>query len=321
MAVHTKLSKSDINKILRNYNIGQLKSFSGIKDGIENTNYKLETSYKNYVITIYEDRVKKKNLPFFLNLMLNCKKAEINCPEPVHDINGKLINSFKRKKLSIFSFLNGASKKKWMKNHCFEVGKILALFHKANKRNKIHIPNDFSLAFWKSLFYKISKKDLERIIPGSSSVLTNEINFIEKNWPESLPSGIIHADLFPDNVFFFKSKISGILDFYFSCHDFLLYDLAVTVNAWCFINGKYVKKNFDNLIEGYKTIRNLNKNEKKNFNVMLRGASLRFLLTRIYDSINRKESKFIKKKDPKEFFSILNFHILLEKGFNYFNKL
>ena len=253
--------------------------------------------------------------------MLKCKKTAINCPEPVYDIEGKLINNFRKKHFSIFSFLNGNSKKKWIKNDCFKVGKILALFHTINKRNKMHIPNDFSLAFWKSIIYKISKKDLEKIIPGLSSLLMNEINFIETNWPKLLPSGIIHADLFPDNVFFFKNKISGILDFYFSCHDFLLYDLAITVNAWCFINGKYNKKNFDNLIRGYQTIRTLNKNEKKNFNIILRGASLRFLLTRIYDSIHKKESKFIKKKDPKEFFNILNFHILLQEDYNYFNKL
>ena len=318
MAVHTKLSKRDILEILSVYKVGNLINFSGIQDGIENTNYKIRTTKNNYVLTIFEERVNKKYLPFFLNLMLNCDKKNISCPKPILDSNDNLINSFNQKKIAIFSFLNGKSKKSWTEINCFDVGKILGQFHFVNKNLKKKINNEFSLDFWKKIFKKMSKSKLDSLIPGIHELLKTELEFLDQNWPKDLPKGIIHADLFPDNVFFDRKTISGILDFYFSCHDFLIYDLAVTINAWCFNKGKFNQSFFNQIVKGYQSKRILTEKEKIQFNIILRGASLRFLLTRLYDSINTKKNSIVVLKDPIEYYAILIFHIKSEQGFNYF---
>ena len=318
MAVHTKLSKRDILDILSIYKVGNLINFSGIRDGIENTNYKIKTTKNDYVLTIFEERVNKKYLPFFLNLMLNCDKKEISCPKPILDSKYNLINSFNQKKIAIFSFLSGKSKKSWSEINCFDVGKILGQFHSANKNLKKKITNEFSLDFWKKIFKKMSKSKLDSLIPGIHELLETELEFLHLNWPKNLPKGIIHADLFPDNVFFDKKKISGILDFYFSCYDFLIYDLAITINAWCFNKGKFNQSFFNKIIKGYQSERKLTEIEKTQFNIIIRGASLRFLLTRLYDSINTKKNSIVTLKDPIEYYSILIFHIKSDEGFNYF---
>ena len=318
MAVHTKLSKRDILEILSVYKVGNLINFSGIQDGVENTNYKIKTTKNNYILTIFEERVNQKHLPFFLNLMLNCNKKEISCPKPILDSNCKLINSFNQKKIAIFSFLNGKSKKSWSEIDCFDIGKILGKFHFANKNLKKKITNEFSLDFWKKIFKKMSKSKLDSLIPDIHELLKTELEFLEQNWPKNLPKGIIHADLFPDNVFFERKTISGILDFYFSCHDFLIYDLAVTTNAWCFNKGKFNQSFFNQIVKGYQSKRILTKKEKTKFNIILRGASLRFLLTRLYDSINTKKNSIVVLKDPIEYYTILVYHIKSEQGFNYF---
>ncbi|MAI60279.1 MAG: homoserine kinase [Rickettsiales bacterium] len=318
MAVHTRLSKKDILDLLSVYKIGNLVNFSGIKEGIENTNYKITTTKNSYVITIFEERVNRKHLPFFLNLMLNCYKKRISCPKPVLDKHSNLINNFNEKKIAIFSFLNGRSKKNWSDINCFEVGKILGKFHSVNKSFKKKITNEFSLDFWEKIFKKMSKSKLDSLIPGINKLLKKELDFINLNWPKNLPKGIIHADLFPDNVFFDGARISGILDFYFSCNDLLIYDLAITINAWCFTKGKFNQSFFNQIIKGYQSERILTKKEKNEFNIILRGASLRFLLTRLYDSINKKKHSFVTLKDPVEYYTILIFHIQSQKGFDYF---
>ncbi len=318
MAVHTRLSKRDILDILSVYKIGNLINFSGIQDGIENTNYKIKTTKNNYILTIFEERVNKKHLPFFLNLMLNCNKRKISCPKPILDADDKLINNFNKKKIAIFSFLNGKSKKNWSENNCFRIGKILGQFHSVNKNFQKKIINEFSLDFWKKIFKKMNKSQLDSLIPGIHKLLKAELEFLNSNWPQNLPKGAIHADLFPDNVFFDGKKISGILDFYFSCNDFLIYDLAVTINAWCFNEGKFNQLFFKQIIKGYQSNRKLTDKEKKQFNIILRGASLRFLLTRLYDYINKKKNSVVTLKDPVEYYTILIFHIKSQEGFNYF---
>ena len=318
MAVHTKLLKKDISDILGFYKIGNLLNFAGIKDGIENTNYKVKTTKNYYILTIFEERVNKKNLPFFLSLMLSCNKRKICCPKPILDTKGKLTNNFNQKKIAIFSFLNGKSKKNWTELNCFELGKTLGQFHSINKSFKEKISNEFSLGFWKEIFKKMDRSKLDSVIPGIHKLLNEELGIISLNWPKDLPKGIIHADLFPDNIFFKGKKISGILDFYFSCHDFFIYDLAITINAWCFKKGKFNQFFFNQIIKGYQSKRILTEKEKKQFNIILRGASLRFLLTRLYDSINIKKNSLVTLKDPKEYYSILTFHIQSQERFNYF---
>ena len=317
MAVHTELSEANINKILKNYQLGELIKFTGIKEGIENTNYLLRTKNKNFIITIFEKRVDVKQIPFYFEVMTNSHSKGIHCPVPIEDKNGELVNKVKNKKMAIFRFLEGDSKKKWSGDDCFMVGQKLAQFHLANINNKLKAKNNFSLNFWKKIYLNCLNK-FDIIIPNSLDVISDEIDFISFNWPKNLPEGVIHADLFPDNVFFKEQKISGFLDFYFSCCDFLSYDLAITINAWCFYRYKFKEDFFLNLISGYQSVRKLETNEVNNINILLRGASLRFLFTRVYDSLNSNEGEFLKKKDPLEFFNILKFHIKVDLAKEYF---
>ena len=317
MAVHTELTKVSIKEILNKYELGELISYEGIKEGIENTNYLIVTKKDRFIVTIFEKRVDVSQIPFFFEVMINSHSNGIQCPTPIKDRYGEFVNKIKNKKMAVFKFLEGQSKKKWTNNDCFQVGQKLAKFHLANKKNKVVVTNSFGLNYWKKTFKKCSGK-LETIIPNSYKIIHNEIAFISSNWPRKLPGGIIHADLFPDNVFFKKKNISGFLDFYFSCFDFLSYDLAITVNAWCFNKKKFVKKYFLNLLSGYESIRKLQKEEIKNFNILLRGAALRFLFTRVYDSINYNKSEFLKPKDPLEFYEILNFHVNIKSPEYYF---
>ncbi len=315
MAVHTSLSRSDIENITSNYNIGNLIFFQGIKEGIENTNYLLSTSSDKYILTIYEERVKNKLLPFYLKIMINSHKRGIKCPLPVQDNNNNVLNKFKKKYYGIFTFIPGVSAKKLDEKQCFAIGKELAKFHIVNKGvHKLH-ENDFSLSFWNDL-YSECKSFINEIIPNSVSIVEEEINFLNHNWPKSLPKGIIHADLFPDNVLFNdQKKISGLIDFYFSCYDFLSYDIAILVNSWCFPSNNFKENLFLNIMYGYESLRKLEKEEKAKFNILLRGASLRFLLTRILDSKKKKKNQILEIKDPKDFFKRLLFHRNLEYEF------
>ncbi len=319
MAVHTKLSQANIEKILTNYNLGDLLNFNGIKEGIENTNYLLETKHNKFIITIFEKRVDTSLIPFYFEVMTKSKSQGIECPVPIENKNGEYVNIIKGKKMAVFIFLEGKSKKKWSELDCFKVGKKLAEFHSANANNRLNTINNFAVNYWNIIFKKC-KNQIDNLIPNSFDIVTNEIDFISNNWPKNLPSGVIHADLFPDNVFFKNGKISGFLDFYFSCNDFLSYDLAITINAWCFVNKKFNKKFFLKMISGYESIRRLKFMEKKNINLLLRGAALRFFLTRFFDSLNNAENKMLIKKDPSEFLEILNFHINNDSHSFYFNE-
>ena len=205
MAVHTELSEANINKILKNYQLGKLIKFTGIKEGIENTNYLLRTKNKNFVITIFEKRVDIKQIPFYFEVMTNSHSKGIHCPVPIKDKNGELVNKVKNKKMAIFGFLEGNSKKKWNEDDCFMVGQKLAQFHLANINNKLKAKNNFSLNFWKKIYLNCLNK-FNTVIPNSLKIISDEINFISFNWPKNLPEGVIHADLFPDNVFFKETK-------------------------------------------------------------------------------------------------------------------
>ncbi len=317
MAVHTELSKANIKEILTQYELGKLISYKGIQEGIENTNYLIVTEKDRFIITIFEKRVDVSQIPFYFEVMINSQSHGIECPIPIKDKRGEFVNIIKKKRMAVFIFLEGRSKKEWTNIDCFQVGEKLAKFHLANKNNKLLVKNNFGLNYWKKTFKKFSK-DFEYIIPNSYNIIYKEIDFISCNWPRRLPSGIIHADLFPDNVFFQKNKISGFLDFYFSCFDFLSYDLAITINAWCFYKQKFMPKFFLNLLSGYESIRKLEEGEIQNFNILLRGATLRFLFTRMYDSINYNKNRFLKPKDPLEFYEILNFHMKIKSLGDYF---
>ena len=322
MAVYTRVNSKDINYIEKNYNIGKIKSFTGIKKGIENTNYLLKTENKKFILTLFEKRVQEKDLPFFMNLMEKLNKHKINCPEPQRNKRGSFITKIKNKSASIVSFVEGKDKSKLNSKNCYEIGKNIAKFHKASKKIKLLRKNSLSIKQWPKILGKIGNKS-KVIDPNLNSLMKNSLNDIKNNWPKDLPHGIIHADLFIDNIFFKKNKLSGYIDFYFACNDFLIYEIAICINALCFDkkNNKFIfnKKKSQNLIKGYSKIRSLSNKEKKSLNILCRGAALRYLLTRTYDYLNTPKSAVIKIKNPREYIQKLKLHNKFSNFRNYYN--
>ena len=311
MAVYTKFSKENINSILSNYAIGKLESFKGIQEGIENTNYYLLVNNKKYILTVYEKRVKEEDLPFFSELMMNLNKSGFSCPVPIINKNNISITEFNNKKLMIVSFIEGKAKEVLSPDNCRSVGTEVAKMHKITKNFKIKRNNDLSILSWRKIFNSVKDncnkihKDLPKLI---------EINLldVEKNWPSGLPEGIIHADLFNDNIFFKENKFSGVIDFYFSCNDFYAFEIAICFNALCF-DGSQNNLSFNvtkakNFIDGYNEIRKITDKEKKSIKVLSQGSALRFLLTRVFDTLNTVEGAIVEVKDPMEYLKRLEFH-------------
>ena len=284
MAVYTKLEKKDIEEILSNYSIGKLKSYRGIQEGIENTNYYLLAEEKKYILTIYEKRVNPKDLPFFSELMTGLDNRNYKCPVPIINNKNKTISDYKKKKLMIVSFLEGKSKQLLTPNDCKQVGEEVAKMHEITKDFKIKRNNNLSVKSWRNLF-NVIKDQCTKINKDLPKLIEKNLIDVEKNWPKNLPNGIIHADLFSDNIFFKNEKFSGIIDFYFSCNDFYSFEIAICFNALCF-DGQKNNLSFNvtkakNFIDGYSSIRKLSDEEKRSIKVLSQGAALRFLLTRV----------------------------------------
>ncbi len=311
MAVYTKLNSKKIEEILSNYNLGKLDSFKGIEEGIENTNYFLSIDKKKFILTIYEKRVKSEDLPFFSDLMSSLNKANFKCPAPISNNNSETITNFEGKKLMIVSFLEGQAKENLSPANCKSIGLEVAKMHKLTKSLKLNRQNDLSINSWRSLFNSV-KDRCENIHKDLPRLIEENLNDVEKNWPKNLPKGIIHADLFHDNIFFIKDKFSGVIDFYFSCEDFFAFEIAICFNALCF-DGQKSNLSFNvtkakNLIDGYSSIRKLSEDELNSIKVLSQGAALRFLLTRVFDSLNKVEGAIVKIKDPMEYLMRLEFH-------------
>ncbi len=322
MAIYTKISSKDILLIEKNYNLGKIVSFNGIKKGIENTNYLLKTKDKKFILTLFERRVHKKDLPFFMNLMDKLSKYKINCPKPQKNKKGSFLIKIKNKTASVVSFVEGKDKLKLNLKNCYEIGKNIAKFHRASKKIKLYRKNSLSLKDWPKLLNKIGNKS-KIISPNLNSLMKNSLLQIKNKWPKNLPFGIIHADLFIDNIFFKKNKFHGYIDFYFACNDFLMYEIAICINALCFDkkNNKFIfnKKKSTNLIRGYSKTRRFSDKEKKSLNVLCRGAALRYLLTRTYDYLNTPKSAVIKIKNPREYIQKLKVHNQFNNFKNYYN--
>ena len=321
MAIYTKISRNDVVSIERKFNLGKIISFKGIKKGIENTNYLIRTKKNKYILTIFEKRVKKRDVPFFMSLMDKLNYHNINCPKPQKSKAGNYSINIKNKPASIVSFVEGKDKNKLKIKDCYEIGKNVAKFHIASKKIKLHRKNSMSLKIWPKILNKIDNRS--RIINSNLNYLMKEALIEVKNkWPKNLPSGIIHGDLFIDNIFFNKNKFHGYIDFYFACNDFLMYEIAICINALCFDkkNRKFIfnKKKSKNLIKGYSKIRKFSQKEKKSLNILCKGAALRYLLTRTYDYLNTPKSAIIKIKDPKEYIQKLKAHNTLNNFKNYF---
>ena len=311
MAVYTKLDKEKISSILSNYNLGNLKKFEGIKEGIENTNYSIETDKGKYILTIYEKRVNEHDLPFFSELMLGLSDKSFICPKPISNKNNMYISDFQSKKFMIVSCLEGKSKKNLSPSDCKIIGKESAKLHEITKNFQFKRKNDFSVKSWRKIFEQV-RDGCKKIHPDLPKLIEGNLVDVEKNWPNNLPVGIIHADLFNDNIFFKNNKFSGFIDFYFSCNDFYAFEIAICFNALCF-DG--VKENLSfnvtkakKFVEGYSEIRKLTDSERKAIKVLSQGAALRFLLTRVFDYINIVDGAVVKIKDPIEYLRRLEFH-------------
>ena len=304
MAYYTKINKLEFKKYLKNYSFGDLYYFKGINEGIENTNYFFKTKYNKYVLTIYEnkitERIKEKNLSFFIDLVNFLRKRKFPCPKILYSNNNKQLNFHKKKQYTIIDFVEGKIAKKINFQHCYKLGRTLAILHKKTLNFEKKKKNDFSLNEWDKLIKRKIK-----LSKNKSFFLKKEIKYIKENWPKKLPTGIIHGDLFPDNVFFKNNNIVGIIDLSNACNDFFCYDLSICINSWCYENKLNIGK-MKNLIKGYNSIRKIKIQEIKYLNLFLRASSLRFYLSRLMDSQNKKIPKKYKKK-PKEYLKKLKY--------------
>jgi len=309
MAIYTEISFSQVQLILKDYNIGHLKKLIGIKKGIENTNYLLITNKNKFILTIYEKRVNSKELPFFMHLMKKLNAKQINCPKPILNKKRKFLFTVEKKLASITSFVHGKEKKNHSLNESKIIGNNIAKLHLATKNIKLYRKNNLSLQSWfalNNLIKKSKSKKINRLCKWIDTILQD----LKKQWPSNLPSGIIHADLFHDNIFFLKKKFSGFIDLYFSCNDAYVYDLAICINAICFDSKfKFKVNKAKALLKGYQQIRKLTKKEILALPYLLRGAAIRFYLTRLYDQLNQQKGAIVKVKNPNEFLEKIKFHL------------
>ncbi|WP_336276349.1 homoserine kinase [Bartonella sp. CB178] len=307
MAVYTDIHPNDLRSFLTRYSIGLLVSYQGIAEGIENTNFMLQTTTGKFILTLYEKRISRDDLPFFCNLMQHLGKRGIPCPTPIIQNDGTIIGELAERPAAIITFLEGMWVRHPSEHHCREVGRGLAKLHLAGQDFSFSRKNILSFADWKPL-WKSCQTTENTLLDEFGEKIDTELTFLEKNWPSDLPEGIIHADLFNDNVLFLNHRLSGIIDFYFSCNDFLAYDLAICLNAWCFENDdsyNFIKAR--SLLESYQEIRPLESLELDALALLARGAALRFLLTRLYDWFHTPSESFVVKKNPREYWHRLCF--------------
>ena len=308
MAVYTDVSDEELEAFISSYAIGALTSFKGIAEGVENSNYLVHTEGGPYILTLYEKRVSPEDLPYFLALMEHLAARGISCPLPVRDREGKALKRLAGRPAALITFLEGLWVRRPGIEHCAGLGESLGRLHLAGGDFPMTRANSLSLPGWQALFASIGA-GADKIKPGLAGVMEKELRHLEDRWPQDLPQGVIHADLFPDNVFFLGDRVSGLIDFYFACNDMLAYDLAVCLNAWCFeTDGSFNVTKARALLQAYEKVRPLSKAEFDRLPTLARGAAMRFLLTRTYDLLNKDANALVKTKDPNEYLRKLRFH-------------
>jgi len=308
MAVYTEVPQEELEVFVAGYGLGQIQAFKGIAEGVENTNYLLQTEKGPFILTLYEKRVSPSDLPFFLNLMEHLAGAGINCPTPVRDASGRNLGQLAGRPAAIVTFLQGVWLRRPSLEHCRAVGAALAGLHLAGQSFPMHRDNALGVAGWRPLFNRFDAQ-ADQIVPGLSQLIARELDVLERAWPADLPGGVIHADLFPDNVFFLDGRLSGLIDFYFACNDAFAYDVAVCLNAWCFTpDVGFDRGKGEALLQGYESVRVLSDPERQALPCLARGAALRFLLTRAYDWINTPRDALVKPHDPIDYERRLRFH-------------
>jgi homoserine kinase type II len=308
MAVYTDVSDEELQTFLAGYNIGSLLACKGIAEGVENSNYLLHTSDGFFVLTLYEKRVAADDLPFFLGLTEHLAARGITCPQPVRARNGEALGRLVNRPAAIFTFLDGM----WIRRphvfHCGAVGEALAKLHLAGADFAMTRPNALSVKGWRTLA-DTAGACADTVKKGLHQAIESELMLLEREWPHDLPQGVIHADLFPDNVFFLNDRLSGLIDFYFACTDAFAYDVAICLNAWCFEpDHAYNITKGRALLNGYTRVRKLGAREIDVLPLLCRGAALRFLLTRLVDWLNVPPGALVKPKDPLEYYRKLRFH-------------
>ncbi|MCH8097320.1 MAG: homoserine kinase [Proteobacteria bacterium] len=308
MAVYTEVSDEELEEFLSQYDLGGLVSFKGIAEGVENSNYLLGTGTGTYILTLYEKRVHREDLPYFLGLMEHLAGQGIACPTPIRGSDGKALRELCSRPAAIISFLDGVWPRRVQPRHCALLGDTMARMHLAGASFEGERVNALSIEGWRRLFLQVEAR-ADEVRPDLAAEIARELAHLEAHWPRDLPAGIIHADLFPDNVFFLGDKLSGLIDFYFACNDFFAYDLAICLNAWCFeTDHSFNITKARQMLSAYREVRPFSDTELDALPLLARGSALRFLLTRLYDWLNHPDGAWVKPKDPLEYLQKLKFH-------------
>jgi homoserine kinase type II len=308
MAVYTEVGDEELRAFVALYDIGEVLSCKGIAEGVENSNFLLTTELGNFILTLYEKRVARDDLPFFIALMDHLAHHGVACPTPVRAGDGEALRELCGRPAAIVTFLTGMWPRRIDPFHCAGVGGALARLHEAGESFPMQRPNDLGPAGWRRL-YEACRRRADEVQPGLACEIREELAFLEAAWPRDLPTGIIHADLFPDNVFFRDHELTGLIDFYFACTDFLAYDLAICLNAWCFEpDGSFNVTKARLMVGNYLRERTLRPAELALLPLLARGSALRFLLTRLYDWLHQPVGALVRPKDPIEYLKKLRFH-------------
>ena len=308
MAVYTDVSAEELGAFLQDYDIGELLSYKGIAEGVENSNFLMHTSKGAYILTLYEKRVAADDLPFFLSLMAHLAARGVSCPQPARNRQGEVYATLAGRPAAVINFLEGMWPRRPNATHCAGVGEALAKMHLAGRDFPLHRKNPLSVEGWRPLF-DLAAARADSVKAGLRDFLARELDHLEARWPRDLPDGVIHADLFPDNVFFLGEKLSGLIDFPFACNDILSFDAAICVNAWCFeTDHAFNVTKARSLLNAYTRQRPLSEAEEDALPLLSRGAAMRFLLTRLVDWLNVPPGALVKPKDPLEYVRKLRFH-------------
>lgn len=317
MAVYTDVSADDLARFIARYDIGELLSYKGIAEGVENSNFLVHTSAGNFILTLYEKRVAEGDLPFFLGLMEHLAARGLTCPQPVKNKEGGMLGVVAGRPAAIVTFLDGLWIRKPNAAHCAAVGEALARLHSAGADFPILRANALSVESWRPLFEHAGARG-DSVREGLCNEIVGELDILEKSWPRDLPSGVIHADLFPDNVFFLGDRLSGLIDFYFACNDMFAYDVAICLNCWCFEpDQSYNVTKGRALLKAYEKVRPMSAAEHAALPILARGAAMRFLLTRLVDWLAVPEGALVKPKDPLEYRDKLRFHQTVKNASEY----
>jgi homoserine kinase type II len=317
LAVYTDITNAEVAAFLDGYDIGTLTSYRGIAEGVENSNFMLHTTGGQFILTLYEKRVNEADLPFFLGLMDHLNARGLNCPLPVHRRDGALTGRLAGRPAAIITFLEGIWPRRPDAAHCAQVGEALARMHIAGASFPLTRRNGLTLEDWRPLWLK-SAAQADAVEPGLAALAEAELAALESAWPRHLPQGVVHADLFPDNVFFLDGRLSGLIDFYFACNDILAYDVVTCLNAWCFEpDGAYNITKGAALLSAYRAVRPLSRDEIDALPLLARGSAIRFMLTRLHDWLNTPEGSLVVKKDPREYSRRMRFHASVTSAADY----